>query len=175
MVRGQPLPNLGTEGTIKYLGIQFSASGIKRDSGVKIEAQHSELKKAPLKPHQRMSILREHILPGAQHTLVLGDIRRATLRRLDQVVRAAVRGYLHLPKDAPSAFIHAHPTDGGLGIPELRFTIPLRRTQRLEALKASEYRPIREITKGEAYELMAKRSRPAYSSGRSSPGHKRPH
>ena len=165
IVRGQPLPNLGAEGTIKYLGIQFSASGIKRDTGLKIENQLTELRKAPLKPHQRMAILRDHVLPGAQHTLVLGDMRRATLRRLDQVIRSAVRGYLHLPKDTPSAFIHAHPTDGGLGIAELRYLVPLRRTKRLEALRESEYQPIRDLTRGEAFGLITKRSRPATAAG----------
>ena len=165
LVKGQPLPNLGAEGTIKYLGIEFSANGIKRNTGVKIERHLAELKKAPLKPHQRMSILRDHVVPGAQHTLVLGDMRRATLRRLDQTVLSAIRGFLHLPKDTPSAFIHAHPTDGGLGIPELRHLIPLRRTERLEALRKSEYQPIRDLTKGEAFELMMKRTRPSRVAG----------
>lgn len=165
MVKGQPLPNLGNEGSVKYLGIEFSARGIKRDTGVKIEDQLAELKKAPLKPHQRMTILRDHILPGAQHTLVLGDMRRATLRRLDQVIRAAVRGFLHLPKDTPSAFIHAHPADGGLGIPELRYLVPLRKTQRLEALTTSRYQPLKDITRGEAFRMMVERSRPAMAVG----------
>ena len=40
MVKGQPLPNLGTEASVKYLGIEFSARGINRDTGVKIE-EHS--------------------------------------------------------------------------------------------------------------------------------------
>ena len=172
LVKGQPLPNLGASGTIKYLGVEFSASGIKEDSGLKIESQLTELKKAPLKPHQRMAILRSHVLPGAQHSLVLGDIRRATLRRLDQIIRSAVRGFLHLPKVTPSAFIHAHPTDGGLGIAELRYLIPLRRTQRLEALMNSEYKSIQEMSKGEAFGLMMKRTRPG---GRPSPRLKYPH
>ena len=107
---------------------------IVRVAGIRVEEQLDELKKAPLKPHHRMTLLREHVLMGAQHALVLGSIRRATLRRMDQVVRAAVRRFLHLPKDAPSAFIHAHPTDGGLGVPELRYQVPMARAKRLEAL-----------------------------------------
>ena len=46
IIKGQPLPNLGSEGRVKYLGIHYSCSGIVRDAGLKIDAQLEELKKA---------------------------------------------------------------------------------------------------------------------------------
>ncbi|KAF0304402.1 Retrovirus-related Pol polyprotein from type-1 retrotransposable element R2 [Amphibalanus amphitrite] len=165
VVHGTPLPNLGHEGAVKYLGVQYSARGIKRDSGIKIGAHLQELRRAPLKPHHRLQILRTNVLPAAMHAMVLGDVRKATLRRLDQTIRSAVREFLHLPKDTPTAFLHAHPTDGGLGIPELRLTVPLQSTRRITRLEASEYPPVRHLTTTEAFRRMKDRCRPPHTTG----------
>ena len=96
-------------GETKYLVLQFTAPGIVPDSGLTIVEQVTELTKAPLKPAQWMHILRTNVLSGAPppHSLALGVHRRGTLRRVDQQVRAAFRAWLHLPKDTPSAYIHA--------------------------------------------------------------------
>ena len=99
-ISGEKLPNLGVLGETKYLGLKFTAAGIVPDS-LKIVEQITELTKAPLKPAQRMHILRTNVLPGALHLLALGVHRRGTLRRVDQQVRAAVRAWLYLPKDIP--------------------------------------------------------------------------
>ena len=163
MVRGEPLPNLGSDGAIKYLGVSYSARGVVKDAGIKITQQLKELRQAPLKPHQRLTMLREHVIPGAMHALVLGDVRKATLRRTDQTIRAAVREFLHLPKDTPSAYLHAHPTDGGLGIPELGAIVPLQRLQRLEKLEGSEYPPVQRLVSSEVFRKMKERCRPVHA------------
>ena len=105
------------------------------------------------------------MLPAAMHAMVLGDVRKATLRRLDQTIRSAVREFLHLPKDTLKVFLHAHPTDGGLGIPELRLTVPMQRTQRITRLEDTEYRPVRHLTTTEAFRRMKDRCRPPHTTG----------
>ena len=165
-VNHEPLPNIGPTGETKYLGLKFTASGLVTDAGHKISEHLDQLKHAPLKPHQRMALLRTNVIPGALHALVLGVHRRASLRRWDQNIRAAVRAWLHLPKDTPSAFIHAHPTDGGLGVPELAVTVPLLRTDRLERLKASTLEPIRALTTRAAFRDLTNKARPTLRDGR---------
>ena len=59
----------------------------------------------------------------------------------------------------PSAYIHVHPTDWGLGVQELILTSPVVRTRRLERLENSAY-PIIEATKGPAFREAMRKSRP---------------
>ena len=88
VISGEKLPSLGVLGETKYLVLQFTSAGIVPDSGLRIVEQVIELTKAPLKPAQRIHILRTNVLPGALHSLALGVHRRGTLRRIDQQVRA---------------------------------------------------------------------------------------
>lgn len=53
------------------------------------------------------------------------------LRRSDILVRQAVRRWVNLPHDTPTAFFHASACDGGLSIPSIRWRTPLLRYNRL--------------------------------------------
>ena len=105
-----------------------------------------ELTKAPLKPQQRLYILRNHLIPSLYHTAVLGCLHLKSLKFLDQITRAAVRSWLRLPKDTPIAFFHAESQDGALNIPALRWTIPLMRTKRMTGVVASKDPVVRAIS-----------------------------
>ncbi|KAL0103798.1 hypothetical protein PUN28_017835 [Cardiocondyla obscurior] len=54
------------------------------------------------------------------------------------MIRQAVRTWINLPTDTPNAYIHASIRDGGLGISSLRWTVPLRRLNRLKKLPLAE-------------------------------------
>jgi hypothetical protein len=82
------------------------------------------LTKAPLKPQQRLIILKTHLIPKLLHGLTLGNVSQGRLDQLDRQVRRAVRTWLKLPLDVPTAFFHASVSDGGLGIPSLLTGIP---------------------------------------------------
>ena len=159
-VNGQPIPNIGSTSSIKYLGLEFDADGTRPQTGTRLLGHLAQLEKAPLKPQQRLFILRTSAIPGALHELVLGRSGRAALRRLDQQVRQAVRRWLHLPKDATDAYIHTSARGGGLGIPELAITIPLMRTTRLEKLRTSDYLPIRQTTETPLFRRLLGKCRP---------------
>lgn len=51
------------------------------------------------------------------------------------MIRDALRAWVHLPHDVPIAYFHSDIADGGLGIPSLRWTLPLRKRNRLLNLK----------------------------------------
>ena len=100
----------------------------------KLEEGVRQLSKAPLKPQQRLYLLRVHQLTSVYHGLVLGKYSKGLLRYLDRLSRKAIRRWLHLPHDAPQSFFHAAVAEGGLGIPELRTQVPLMRQARVEKL-----------------------------------------
>ena len=52
------------------------------------------LSSAPLKPPQRMQILKVHLLPKLDHRLALSAINKGLLRRLDRLVRREVIRWL---------------------------------------------------------------------------------
>lgn len=89
-VAGAALPNIRADNVVKYLGLDFNAAGITQSSGDKLSEHLVQLRKAPLKPQQRLYLLRANAIP-ALHTLVLGHCGRTTPRRLDQQVRREVR------------------------------------------------------------------------------------
>ena len=75
------------------------------------------LSSAPLKPPQRMQILKVHLLPKLDHRLALSAINKGLLRRLDRLVRREVIRWLHLPRQGvPLEFFHSLVMYGGLGI-----------------------------------------------------------
>lgn len=138
-VGGQVIPQKGVLQTMRYLGVQFDSSG-PTQSRVQLAEMLGKLRRAPLKPQQRIKILKTYLLPRYIHCLVLGRTSHGALRKMDVLVRAAVRQWLRLPKDVTKAFFHAPVDKGGLGIMALESAIPEMTGARLDRLRASNYR-----------------------------------
>jgi len=142
---GTWLPQLDTAAEWRYLGVDFRPAGPRR-VGSDISIFLSRLSRAPLKPQQRLKIVRCFFLPRLYHSLVLGRATLGKLRALDVQTRAAVRRWLRLPSDTPTAFFHAPASSGGLGIPALATTVPGLLLQRLRSLESSTSPQVRAIT-----------------------------
>ena len=125
-----------TEG-YRYLGNTVSV-GVSSNTVLEtLEDGLRQLTRAPLKPQQRMSILRCNLLPSLLHQAVLGRISRKTLKYMDTCTRAAVRSWLRLPRDTPMPYFHADYRDGGLTVAKLNLVVPLHRTKRMARLTGS--------------------------------------
>lgn len=61
----------------------------------------SELSSAPPIPHQRHKILNIYLFLKLTHKLILGNVHRNTLKRIDVMVRTEVKRRLRLLKDCP--------------------------------------------------------------------------
>lgn len=92
------------------------------------------LTKAPLKPQQRLGLLRDYFLPRLFHHWIVGLVKAKTLRGADITVRAAVRRWLRLPHDISVGYFHARIQAGGLDLPLLRTMIPILKHNRLQRL-----------------------------------------
>ncbi|KAL6417402.1 hypothetical protein ACFW04_012773 [Cataglyphis niger] len=95
------------------------------------------LTRAPLKPQQRLRLLRDCLLPRFYHQWTVGSVTSKTLRGADVLVRTAVRRWLRLPHDVPAGYFHAPIQSGGLGMPLLRNLIPILKYNRLRKLCVS--------------------------------------
>ena len=136
-VGGRDMPHLQAQDSVKYLGVLVGPGGKRESYGSLLETGLRQLKAAPLKPQQRVYILRQHLVPGLLHRLVLGKVYRTQLDRMDRTIRCAVRSYLSMPHDAADALLYAQTRVGGLGIPHLGSSVQLMKTARLTKLLES--------------------------------------
>jgi hypothetical protein len=134
------LPALKRSDSWKYLGIPFSPDG-KLPINVKLSFTEllDKLSRAAFKPQQRLWILTKNIIPGYVYHLTCGNIKLGNLRAIDKLTRRALRKWLHLPNDTPTPCFHTDVKDGGLGVPALRWWIPLLRKTKLQKLRKSEF------------------------------------
>ena len=130
-VEGEVVPAIPVSGVQKYLGINISAYGCRVDVVKEVEQGLSNIRRAPLRPQQKLYVLINNLIPSLTHQLVLCPTSAKYLEHLDRLVRMAVRGWLRLPKDTPVESFHARTLDGGLGIPLLTKRIPILRNKRL--------------------------------------------
>ena len=110
------IPTLSVVQTYKYLGLQISAQGADAHVEKSMKEKLAQLNRAPLKPQQRLWILKTKVIPSLHHQLVLADTSRGFLKFIDLTIRASVRRWTKLPKDTPISAYHATVKDGGLGI-----------------------------------------------------------
>lgn len=121
-INSKPVIALSIATTYRYLGLRTGVTGSHANVKSVLATGIERIKRAPLKPQQRMVFL-----PRLSHQLVLGEVTASTLECLDRSIRKAIREWLWLPKDTPKPFFHASPKDGGLGIYSLRQTVPVLR------------------------------------------------
>lgn len=120
----------------KYLGIDFDGDGRTKYLD-DVAPVLKRLDKSPLKPQQKLFALRTCLIPRMFHKLSLGLVSLGRLRTLDIAVRDMVRTWLRLPGDVPIAHFHGAISDGGLGLPSLRWFAPMLRYKRLDRIISS--------------------------------------
>ncbi|GBM36534.1 Retrovirus-related Pol polyprotein from type-2 retrotransposable element R2DM [Araneus ventricosus] len=109
-VNNAPLNILKANDSFKYLGLNFSAKGlVVGNCNPTLNNYLAKLKSAPLKPQQRIWILKNTLLPKLFHLLVLSFVPAGKLAKLDSITRAFVRGggALFLPGDRLPQLIHS--------------------------------------------------------------------
>ena len=136
-VAGEDIPAKSIGETYEYLGIPLSAKGAIPQSAHELQKYLDNLSRAPLKPQQRLYILKRHVIPALYHQLVLFDCSKRLLTFLDVKIRGAVKRWLKMPMDTNDFFIHAPVIEGGLGVAVLKNAITLMQKSRLEKLLGS--------------------------------------
>lgn len=136
-VGGAPMDSIGISDEYKYLGILVGAGGRGHSYGSMFEEGIVNITQAPLKPQQRLYVLKHHLIPKMNHRLILGTVFKTQLTRIDRRMRQAIRSWLRLPHDTPNAFFYTDWKDGGLGMPEFVSSIRLHKNRRFSNLLES--------------------------------------
>lgn len=128
----ETLNYLGIDDHVKYLGVDFKPFGIvKADLVSDLDFLMCKLKKSPLKPQQRLWVLKYCVFGRLSHKVPFTDLGAGLLNQLDVRVRSFIRHILHLPHDVPRAFFHTRVRDGGLGVFNFRLGALLNRRNRI--------------------------------------------
>lgn len=122
--------------TVKYLGVEVGpGQGIGvPDLIPTLQEWIGRIKKAPLKPSQRLTVLNSFALPRMIYQADLGKVPATTLATIDGMVRKAVKAWLHLAPSTCNGLLYSRHRDGGLGVMRLERIIPsiqIRRSYRM--------------------------------------------
>uniref|UniRef100_A0A3Q2DQB8 ribonuclease H n=1 Tax=Cyprinodon variegatus TaxID=28743 RepID=A0A3Q2DQB8_CYPVA len=139
-IQGGELPVIGPGESFKYLGVQINpCKGIvPPDLTSKDEDILSSISNAPLKPSQKVQILKTYALPRVIYEADKAMVRNCTLTKADNMIRSRVKEWLHLDPSTADGLVYKRTRDGGLGIPRLQRSIPMIQLKRILGLKASD-------------------------------------
>ena len=113
--------------TYKYLGVKIGALGAIHTPKEDYIKAMENITKAPLKPQQRLKILREHLIPKLLHQLVISTVGSGSLKHLDALTRSYTKKWLKIKINCSKAIFHATADDGGLNIQSFLYLVPLLR------------------------------------------------
>lgn len=134
-IDGQNIPAVTDVNPAKYLGHNFNTSGIMKPNLIHLEGWLDNIYRAPLKPLQKLQLIKDHAIPKVMYFLQGPHTTAAQLKSADLLVKAAVKKSLHLHLHTPDAALYANIKDGGLGIAELRSVIPKITRSRVQNLR----------------------------------------
>ena len=144
-IGGEPLKAVAYDTCFKYLGIKFNPLGKYKANITSFQEMITRLRKAPLKPYQKLELLRANVIPKILHSLVLGRLTKGLLQGFDKVVRQFVRDVTGLTEDIPISFYYTRIKDGGLGLPKMELNVPVSLLRRLQKLKESDDEVVRSL------------------------------
>lgn len=126
-LQGERIPRVGADERLTYLGVQVSPwrDGVTLkgfEDGV--AATMERLRALALKPHQRLALLKENLLPHWQYILTAVGPPCSVLKRVDATIRKALKLILHLPKCTTDGLFYSRCADGGLGVQKFEHAIP---------------------------------------------------
>lgn len=131
----------------KYLGIKLDPwRGLgKFESLRELDGWLLRTGKAPLKPEQKIDLLKFFILPRLLYLADHLDANSSSLVPVDDLVRSHVKKWLHLPACTTNSLLYCRTRDGGLGIMRLERLVPWIQIRRLWRLVNSEDRIVVKI------------------------------
>ncbi|KFD59440.1 hypothetical protein M514_28381 [Trichuris suis] len=106
---------------LHYLGVDFNPYGRRRDQVAGALVLLARVRRAPLKPQQKIELIRNHLLPRLLYSLTVGNPLANTGRTIDKKIRQCVKEILHLPASTMcDDFFYVPRSRGGLGFLNLQ-------------------------------------------------------
>lgn len=133
-----PIPMVTALSPLRYLGHQYGLSGINKPSLANLPTWLKRIHQAALKPDQKLLLIKDHVIPRLLFAAQSPKITMRALRDADRLNRLWLKRMLHLNIHTPNASIHASVRDGGLGILELKSSIPAILVKRLIKIREND-------------------------------------
>lgn len=137
-VNGEFIKQMDINQTVKYLGLKFAIDGVTKCCTYVLNEQLQRIKRAPLKPQQKMKIIRTYLIPRYIAYYENPSINRRILKEADKKIRAAIKKILHLNIHCSNAIFYAPMKSGGQGLFCSETTIPIIIANRLEKLRDND-------------------------------------
>lgn len=134
-VNDQTIPQMDVIEVFKYLGLHFSNKGLSKCTLGALNEQLSNIIRAPLKPQQKFSVIREFLLPRYTHHFQNPCVKLNKIKEADRKIRIAVRKILHMNCHANNAILYTPMKRGGLGLICLSQLIPVLLIERWNNLQ----------------------------------------
>ncbi|XP_051494136.1 mitochondrial enolase superfamily member 1, partial [Apus apus] len=153
-INGTPLNMIDPGSSEKYLGMNIDPwVGISKPELLsKVKNWLHRIDRAPLKPFQKVEILRTYAMPRLIYSADQANVKITHLETLDQEIRSAVKQWLHLPPSTCDAILYASNRDGGFGLLRFSKLIPSVQARRLHRLAQSPDEVITTIVRLEGIE-----------------------
>ena len=153
-VGGVAIPCVKVADHVRYLGLDITPQGTSsRGLVAKLTRWLGNLQKYRLKPETRVEIVRQSILGKMAYTLRNCDVNRQVLEKMDRAIRGYAKRVLHLPPGTPSSWFYLNLSKGGLGLRQLRTSIPAERARALEGLADLDDGVMQEVRNASQKEL----------------------
>lgn len=117
-VKGVVIPNVG-DSYERVLGVHMHNSGKVDHKFDKLTKDLDLVKASKLRPSQKVTMIRDCLIPMIKFRLVYGFATRKACVKVDSILRSAVRKIMHLPKYFNVLGFYISKKDGGMGIPRL--------------------------------------------------------
>lgn len=139
-IGGTPLHMIDPGETVRYLGVEVGPQRgiVAPDLAPQLQEWIARIKKAPLKPSQRVRVLNSFAIPRIIYQADHCDVPVTTLATLDGMVRKAVKQWLHLAPSTCNGLLYSRCRDGGLGVTRLSGLIPSIQVRRVHRLAHSD-------------------------------------
>lgn len=154
-LKGALIPQHSVGEFWKYLGCKVSALGIAKPNIPTIKTQLLRIEKAPLKPAQKLTIIKTYLIPRLIHLLQNPRLTLKMLKTVDIYTRITTRRILHLNRTCADAYLHAPLRFGGLGILSMRTLIPTILHNRLLNLTNSYDDYARKLSSTDVYKSFS--------------------
>ncbi|KRZ78133.1 Retrovirus-related Pol polyprotein from type-2 retrotransposable element R2DM [Trichinella papuae] len=115
------VPMVGPGEPIKVLGVTLTPDGKPTFNLGTLEGTLERIRKAPLKPAQKLATVRGYLIPALEYQLGVPGAGKRVLEDVDTSIRHSVKRFLHLPHTGMNSMFLTMPVkDGGLGLRPLR-------------------------------------------------------
>ncbi|CAF3000950.1 unnamed protein product [Rotaria sp. Silwood2] len=158
-INGTPVPILGhVENYVKYLGIYFTSIGSININATKQKIQDilSKVCSISLKPHQKINLIRSHIIPLFIYQLINLEVYPKLLKQIDIIIRRTIRSILHLTRSLSIEFFYLPIREGGLQIPVLRDIVGLAKVRIYKNIMRSDDTFLKYLMETQGFHLIYK-------------------